>query len=104
MNLNNVVVGYERDKNARRIPEDLRVGRTYDVDVRIREGDKTRVQTYRGVLIRTHRAGLRSTVTLRKLSRGVGVERGFPVVSPDVPAVRPVVLPKSKRRRRTGKV
>lgn len=89
MNLTALVNSYEREHLTRRIPRDLRVGRTYDVDVRIQEGDKYRVQTYRGTLIRHHRAGNRSTVTLRKLSRGVGVERVFPVVSPDIQAVRP---------------
>lgn len=84
----------------------LQIGCDYDVDVRIQEGDKLRVQTYRGTLIRHHRAGLKSTMTLRKLSRGVGVERIFPVGSPDVVAVRPV--PDARKRqpafkRRSGR-
>lgn len=100
MNLHGLVNSYERELLTRRIPRDLRIGRTYDVDVRIQEGDKYRVQSYRGTLIREHRAGNRSTVTLRKLSRGVGVERVFPVVCPDIQAVRPV---SASRRRRRGR-
>lgn len=64
--------------------DELIRGRHYRVDMRIQEGDKSRVQSFRGVLIRVHRAGLRSTFTLRKLSKGVGVERTWPIVSPDV--------------------
>ena len=67
--------------------DELIRGRHYRVDMRIQEGDKSRVQSFRGVLIRVHRAGLRSTFTLRKLSRGVGVERTWPIVSPDVVAM-----------------
>ena len=100
MNNHGLVQSYEREGSVRRLPADLRVGRTYDVDVRIQEGDKVRVQTYRGTVIRHHRAGQRSTVTLRKLSRGVGVERIFPVASPDIQAVRPVVATRRRRRRR----
>lgn len=101
-NLTALVNSYERQHLTRRFPRDLRIGRTYDVDVRIQEGDKYRVQTYRGTLIREHRAGNRSTVTLRKLSRGVGVERVFPVVSPDIQAVRPVVAIRRRRRGRAS--
>ena len=75
------------------------LGATYQVDVRIQEGDKTRLQSYRGALIRIHRAGLRSTVTLRKLSKGIGVERVFPVVSPDIASFeRKPMKTKSERR------
>ncbi|MCU0675538.1 MAG: 50S ribosomal protein L19, partial [Myxococcota bacterium] len=56
----------------------FRVGDTIKVHFRIREGDKERVQVFQGVVIRQHRAGLRSTFTVRKMSYGVGVERIFP--------------------------
>ena len=96
------VEALERDALERRVPTDLRIGRSYDVDVRIREGDKLRLQTYRGKLIKLHRAGKKSTMTLRKLSRGVGVERVFPFACPDVQAVREVPMQKSTRSRRSN--
>jgi large subunit ribosomal protein L19 len=63
------------------IPE-FRVGDTVRVHYRIVEGEKDRVQVFQGVIIKRHRAGARSTFTVRKVSFGVGVERTFPVHSP----------------------
>src|SRR5690606_38901515 len=61
-----------------------RVGDTVDVYYRIVEGDKTRVQLFKGVVLKRHRAGARSTFTVRKSSFGVGVERTFVLNSPRV--------------------
>ena len=61
---------------------DFRVGDTVAVNYKIVEGDKLRVQTFRGIVIQKHRAGARSTFTVRKMSYGVGVERIFPLHSP----------------------
>ncbi|MBL8617329.1 MAG: 50S ribosomal protein L19 [Deltaproteobacteria bacterium] len=56
---------------------DLRTGDTVKVHVRIREGEKSRVQIFEGTLIGMHRGGPRTTITVRKVSYGVGVERIF---------------------------
>jgi large subunit ribosomal protein L19 len=61
---------------------DFRAGDTLRVHVRIREGEKERVQIFEGTCIARHNAGVRSTFTVRKLSYGVGVERVFPLHSP----------------------
>lgn len=61
------------------------------VDVLIQEGNKQRTQSYTGTVIRQHRAGLNSTITVRRLSKGVGVERIFPIHSPDVQSITPVL-------------
>ena len=63
------------------LPE-FRVGDTVAVHYKIVEGDKLRVQVFRGVVIKRHRAGLRSTLTVRKVSFNVGVERIFMLHSP----------------------
>nr|PZN15222.1 MAG: 50S ribosomal protein L19 [Pseudomonadota bacterium] len=63
------------------LPE-FRVGDTVAVHYKIIEGDKERVQIFRGVVIKRHRAGLRSTFTVRKVSFSVGVERVFLLHSP----------------------
>src|SRR5688572_5705527 len=61
---------------------DVRVGDTVAVNYKIVEGDKLRVQVFRGIVIKRHRAGLRSTITVRKVSFSVGVERIFMLHSP----------------------
>ncbi len=63
------------------IPE-FRAGDTLRVHVRIREGEKERVQIFEGTCLARHNNGVRSTFTVRKLSYGVGVERVFPLHSP----------------------
>ncbi len=65
------------------IPE-FRVGDTVAVHYKIVEGDKLRVQVFRGVVIKRHRAGARSTFTVRKTSFNVGVERIFLLNSPRI--------------------
>ena len=59
-------------------------GDTLKVHVRVVEGNKERVQIFQGVVIRRQGAGVRETFTVRKVSYGVGVERTFPVHSPNI--------------------
>src|SRR5580692_6444766 len=63
---------------------DFRVGDTIRVHYRIVEGDKERIQIFQGVVIKRHRAGARSTFTVRKISFNIGVERIFLLHSPRV--------------------
>jgi len=65
------------------VPE-FRVGDTIRVHYRIVEGEKDRIQVFQGVVIKRHRAGARSTFTVRKVSFGVGVERVFLQHSPRI--------------------
>ncbi len=65
----------------------FRSGDTVRVHVKVREGDKERIQVYEGVVIRRRRGGASATFTVRKISYGVGVERIFPVESPTVEKV-----------------
>ena len=60
----------------------VRVGDTVKAHIRIVEGEKERVQVFEGVVIRLHGGGVRETMTLRKISFGVGVERIIPLHSP----------------------
>lgn len=62
----------------------FRVGDTINVHFRIREGDKERIQVFKGVVIRKTRGGAGATFTVRKISGGVGVERIFPLHSPRI--------------------
>src|SRR5699024_7849750 len=65
------------------VPE-FRAGDTRDVDVKVIEGSRSRIQVCRGIVIRRQGDGVRETFTVRKISVGVGVERTFPVHSPNV--------------------
>ncbi len=71
------------------LPE-FRVGDTVRVFYRIVEGDKERIQVFQGVVIKRHRAGARSTFTVRKISFNVGVERIFMSHSPRIEKVEVV--------------
>ncbi|WP_113651359.1 50S ribosomal protein L19 [Pedobacter namyangjuensis] len=62
-------------------------GDTVSVHYKIREGNKERVQIYQGVVIQRNSAGATETFTVRKISNGVGVERIFPVNSPNIQKV-----------------
>ena len=63
---------------------DFRAGDTVNVHVRVIEGSRSRVQVFKGVVIRRQGGGVRETFTVRKVSFGVGVERTFPVHSPTI--------------------
>ncbi|RJR28599.1 MAG: 50S ribosomal protein L19 [Candidatus Latescibacterota bacterium] len=73
------------------------VGDTVRVDVRVVEGGRERVQAFQGTIIQRRGSGLGETFTVRKVTQGVGVERIFPLHSPNVSAIR--VLRRGKVRR-----
>jgi large subunit ribosomal protein L19 len=75
----------------------FRAGDTVRVYVRIREGEKERLQAFEGVCIRYKRGGVRASFTVRKISYGVGVERVFPLHSPMLDRVE--VLSEGRVRR-----
>jgi large subunit ribosomal protein L19 len=68
----------------------FRAGDTLRVAVRVREGDKERLQAFEGVCIARRGSGVSATFTVRKVSNGVGVERIFPVHSPMLGSVKVV--------------
>jgi len=65
----------------KKIP-DFRVGDTVRVHVKVKEGDKERIQAFEGVVIRKRGSGTDATFTVRKVSYGVGIERTFPLYAP----------------------
>jgi large subunit ribosomal protein L19 len=82
----NILDTIERESLRKDLPP-FRPGDTVRVHVRVKEGDKERIQVFEGVVIRRHRGGASATFTVRKISYGVGVERIFPVESPSVAKV-----------------
>jgi large subunit ribosomal protein L19 len=77
----------------------LRAGDTVRVHVKIKEGDKYRIQLFEGVVMCIKRHGISSTFTVRKVSSGYGVERIFPIHSPIIEKVEVVKQGKVRRAR-----
>lgn len=75
------------EKEFKKELPDFRPGDTVRVNVKIKEGDKFRIQAFEGVVIALNRRGLRSSFTVRKVSFGYGVERIFPAHSPMIDSV-----------------
>ncbi|MEA5051368.1 MAG: 50S ribosomal protein L19 [Oscillospiraceae bacterium] len=71
----------------RKEPLSVNVGDTAKVYVRIKEGDRSRIQTFEGTVIAKKHSGVEETFTVRRTSYGVGVERVFPVNSPNIEKV-----------------
>ncbi len=98
----------EAEQMKAEVPQ-FRVGDTVKVSNRIKEGNRERTQIFEGTVIKIQGTGARKTFTVRKLSNGVGVEKTFPVHSPnveDVKVVRPGKVRRAKLyylRERTGK-
>ena len=78
------------------VPE-IEIGSTVKVHVKIREGERERIQVFEGTIIAVKGSGVSSTFTVRRVSYGVGVERVFPVHSPNVAKVE--VIRNGKVRR-----
>jgi large subunit ribosomal protein L19 len=81
----------ETEKEWLKVLPAFRAGDTLKVNVRVREGDKERLQAFEGVCIARNGRGVSQTFTVRKISNGVGVERIFPTHSPmlaDVSVIR----------------
>ena len=73
------------------------VGDTVRIDVKIREGQRERLQAFEGTVIAKNGSGISETFTVRRVSYGVGVERVFPVHSPNVASVKVVRYGKVRR-------
>ena len=84
--LNNLLNEFESAQAERQLPE-FGPGDTVIVNVKVKEGNRERVQAYEGVVIATKNAGLNSSFTVRKISHGYGVERVFQTHSPTIDSV-----------------
>ncbi|MBI4445538.1 MAG: 50S ribosomal protein L19 [Acidobacteria bacterium] len=104
----NLLEKVEQKFMTRAIPE-FAPGDTVRVNVKIKEGDKFRIQSFEGVVIALNRRGLKSSFTVRKVSFGYGVERIFPLHSPMLDSIERIKRGKVRRaklyylRQRKGK-
>jgi large subunit ribosomal protein L19 len=95
----NIIQELEREQIARLAKEvpDFQPGDTLQVNVKVVEGERTRVQAYEGVCIARSGAGINESFTVRKISYGEGVERVFPVHSPMIDSIKVVRRGKVRR-------
>ena len=91
-----IIKSIEHEQLKNKIPE-LKVGNTVKVHVRIKEGNKERIQVFEGIIIKVQGGGVNQTFTVRKTSYGVGVEKTFLVHSPLVEKVELVRVGKARR-------
>lgn len=75
----------------------VEIGQTVKVHVKIREGERERIQVFEGTVIARNNSGIAETFTVRRVSYGVGVERVFPVHSPNIAKVELVRSGKARR-------
>ncbi len=98
----NIIATLEAEEAARlsakatKVPE-FQPGDTVVVNVKVTEGDRTRVQAYEGVCIARNGGGLNESFTVRKISYGEGVERVFPLYSPNIDSIKLVRRGKVRR-------
>lgn len=91
-----IIKSIEHEQLKNKIPE-LKVGNTVRVHVRIKEGNKERIQVFEGTIIKVQGGGVNKSFTVRKISYGVGVEKTFLVHSPLVEKVELVRVGKARR-------
>ena len=98
----------EQEYTKKQVP-DFKVGDTVKVMTKILEGDKIRLHPFEGIVIAKKGKGMRSSFTVRKISYGEGVERVFPLYSPQVERIEVIQQAKARRaklyylRQRVGK-
>ena len=93
-----IIKSIEHEQLKDKIPE-LKVGNTVKVHVRIKEGNKERIQVFEGIIIKVQGGGVNQTFTVRKISYGVGVEKTFLIHSPLVEKVELVRVGRARRAR-----
>lgn len=93
-----IIKSIEHEQMKNKIPV-LNVGDTVKVHVRVKEGNRERIQVFEGIIIKVQGGGVNQTFTVRRISYGVGVEKTFLVHSPAVEKVEVVRVGKVRRAR-----
>ena len=85
----NILEAITKEHISTDLPE-LKIGDTIKVFVKVKEGNRERVQTFEGTLIAKKHGGISETITVRRIASGVGVEKIFPVNSPNIDKIQVV--------------
>jgi len=91
-----IIKSIEHEQMKNKIPE-LKVGNSVKVHVRVKEGNRERIQVFEGIIIKVQGGGVNKTFTVRRISYGVGVEKTFLVHSPAVEKVEVTRVGKARR-------
>ena len=91
-----IIKSVEHEQLKNKVP-DIKIGDTVRVHQRIKEGNRQRIQVFEGIVIKKQNGGLNETFTVRRVAYGVGVEKTFPVNSPNIASIE--VVKKGKVRR-----
>ena len=91
-----IIKSIEHEQLKNKVPE-LRVGNTVKVHVRVKEGNRERIQVFEGIIIKKQNGGVNSTFTVRRISYGVGVEKTFLLHSPTIEKIEVVRVGKARR-------
>jgi len=94
--MNNHILQKINEKQMKKRP-DIKVGDTVNVHIKIKEGDKERIQIYKGIILAIKGTGLTKMFTVRKMSYGIGVEKIFPLHSPSITRIEIVKRGKVRR-------
>ena len=94
----NLIEAFTNEQLKTEVPE-IKIGDTVRVYNRIKEGNRERTQLFEGTVIAKHDGGISATFTVRKISYGVGVEKTFPLHSPNVEKVETIRSGKVRRER-----
>jgi len=106
--MDNIIRALEQEGMKKDLPN-LKIGDFVKVNVKVKEGNRERIQSFEGTIIAMRGSGIRKTVTVRRVSYGIGVERVFPVHSPKVDSFEIIRRGKARRaklyylRERVGK-
>ena len=91
-----IIRAIEQESMKKDLPN-LKVGDYVRVNVKVKEGNRERIQAFEGTIIAMRHGGIRETITVRRISYGVGVERVFPLHSPNVDSIE--IIRRGKVRR-----
>ena len=96
MRIANFINRFERKTLNSKKPQ-LNVGNKVRVGILIKEGDKRRVQFFEGIIISKHNSSIDTTITIRRIFQGIGIERTFPIYSPQVKSINVIDETQSPR-------
>lgn len=94
--MNEIIRAIEEEQLNKELTK-FNVGDTVRVYARIKEGERERLQMFEGIVLKRQNGGVRETFTVRRLSYGIGVERTWPVHSPNVDSIEVIRRGKAKR-------